>query len=238
LRDTHVVLEEKVRERTSELLGAYRRVVSIQDDERRRISRDLHDQIGQRITALRLQLETLEAGRRVKPDRSQDGRLLEAAIESVEALDREVDSLTWALRPPALDQFGLTAALQDFVQKWAATFDVRADFIACGPSSPRLSPLVEGNVYQIVQEALNNIHKHARARSVRVSLERRTSEILLAIEDDGIGFDPAHTDDAHGIGLVGMRERTVLMGGTLGISSALGRGTKITACVPVEGGQW
>ena len=261
LREAHAALERRVQERTAELstvnqrlgeelherTGAERRirellgrVISIQEDERRRISRDLHDQVGQQIVALRLQLEALDGESKGGPAFQADQRRrIEVAINTIATLDRDIDYFTWELRPPALDELGIVVALRRFVTEWSQTFSISAAFHSGGLDEGRLSPLVETNVYRIVQEALNNIHKHSRATVVSVVLERRGEEVVLIIDDDGHGFERTANDEhtSRGIGLLGMEERASLAGGTLEVTSAPGEGTMITVRVPLKAAQ-
>ena len=253
LRDAHAALERRVEERTTEVSAANRllaaevqdrtlaerrirellgRVISIQEDERRRISRDLHDQIGQQMIALRLQLEALAGEPGFEADQR---RRLEAAIDAIVTLDRDIDYFTWEMRPPALDEFGLVGALRRLLADWSKMFAVTAAFHTSGLDDRRLAPIVETNLYRIVQEALNNIHKHAGATIVSVVLERRGDAAVLVIDDDGRGFEVAGDGerDPHGIGLLGMRERASLAGGTLEIASSPGDGTTVSVRVPL-----
>jgi signal transduction histidine kinase len=257
LRRAHDALEDRIRERTTEVAAANReleaqlreraraeshvrdllgRIISAQEDERRRISRDLHDHVGQQVVALRLAVERLG-------DLSTDGtssagvggrELLKKALDAIARLDRDIDFVTWELRPLVLDDFGLVAAIRRFVDAWSKTVSTHGDFHAHGLDAPRLSPIVETNLYRITQEALNNIHKHAQASVVSVVLERRGDDVTLVIEDDGRGFDVA-TDGrpkTQQIGLLGMHERVSFIGGALQVESAPGKGTTIYVRVP------
>ena len=162
-----------------------------------------------------------------------------------ERIDAEVDFLAWELRPTALDDLGLTAALTNFVKEWSSHYHIPADahVTGFGSGSLRLPPEVETCLYRIAQEALNNVYKHAQAARVSVVLERRDGDAVLVVEDDGVGFDGADVaswQGDRGIGLVGMRERAALLGGSVEFESAPGKGTTIFARVPVapqpEGG--
>jgi signal transduction histidine kinase len=191
------------------------------------------------LTAIRLKLSAL------KDACGHDGELC-AQIEAVQALaervDSEVDFLAWELRPTALDDLGLTAALTNFVREWSKHYNVPAEVQVTGfdTGGLRLPPQTETCLYRITQEALNNISKYAQAARVAVVLERRGAAAVLVVEDDGVGFDPEEKMAAGtSLGLVGMRERAALVGGSLEIESALGGGTTIYARVPVgtpEGG--
>ncbi|HEY0170561.1 MAG TPA: PAS domain S-box protein, partial [Pyrinomonadaceae bacterium] len=265
LRRAHEEMEQRVSERTDELSRTVEamlaevkerraaeeharqlvgQLVTAQEDERRRISRDLHDQLGQQLTALRLQLDSLRG--RCGPD-EELCREVERIQTLAAAIDGEVDFLAWELRPTALDDLGLTAALANFVDEWSNHYHVPAEFHAAGFGSGtlRLPPQVETCLYRIAQEALNNIYKHAQAARVSVILERRGPDAVLVVEDDGVGFDSADAgvwavERGLGLGLVGMRERAALLGGSVEFESEAGKGTTVFARVPTtaraEGG--
>ncbi|MEJ7622392.1 MAG: histidine kinase [Pyrinomonadaceae bacterium] len=206
-----------------------KQIVTIQEDERRRIARDLHDDLGQKLTALRLKLENARKLCTEGPVCDE----LEATQELAKRLDMEVGFLAWELRPPVLDDIGLSAALATFVAEWSRFSSVRAEFRAAGFESTRLTADYEINLYRIVQEALNNAHKYAKAQNVCVLLEKRDSKLTLIIEDDGIGFDlNAKPSAKKTMGLIGMRERAGHLKGNLEIETAPGRGTTIFVRIP------
>jgi PAS domain S-box-containing protein len=221
---THFDLTERKRaeaERArSELLT---RLVFAQEDERRRIAREMHDQFGEQLTALAVGIRTLK-------DACGDHAGLRAHAESLEAiaqrLDRDVDTLVWELRPTALDDLGLRAALANYVQDWSNRVGVSATLHTTGLLDDRLPSDAETALYRIGQEALTNVAKHAKAGSVDVILERRADHVLLVIEDDGVGFDPAAAGGG-GFGLLGMQERAGLVGAMLEIESSPGKGTTV-----------
>jgi PAS domain S-box-containing protein len=228
-------LEVEVQERRAaeeRIKNLLKRLVSIQEEERRRIARDLHDHLGQQLTALRLNLETLRQG----CNHSEELRArVEQADTIASRLDADVGFLAWELRPAALDDIGIRATLADFVQAWSKHYQVDADYHTSGLETGRLAPEVETNLYRVAQEALNNVYKHAHATRVEVILERREGSVVLIVEDDGDGFDPANAftgDRESGLGLLGMRERAALAGGELEIESAPGEGTVIFMRVP------
>jgi PAS domain S-box-containing protein len=209
-----------------------RRMVSAQEDERRRIARDIHDHFGQQITALRLKLDAIKKAAGDNPELIAQ---TDEAQKAAAALDADVDFIAWELRPASLDDLGLRAALAQFVGEWSSHTGINAEFHASGLSKSRLEYVIETNLYRIAQEALNNIQKHAGAENVSVLLEKSRNKVSLIIEDDGIGFDPPKKPDSQkGLGLVGMSERTKICGGTLEIESAKGKGTTVFARVPVK----
>src|SRR5215217_4087675 len=193
LRRANDELEVRVRERTFELakvneslrdeitdriqtekdrVRLLRQIVRAQEDERRRIARDIHDQVGQQMTALRLNLAALDQG--LSGD--GDGKLrvkLDQTKTIAERLDADVDFLAWELRPAALDDIGLAEAMGTFVREWSNHSGLEAQFHTSGMDKERLSPEIETNLYRIMQEALNNTMKYAQARHVDVLLERR-----------------------------------------------------------------
>lgn len=215
------LLEELRRQERERLL---QRLLESQEQERRRISRDLHDHVGQQLTALRLGLEALPGA----------GGDLARSVGNLNAIVRKLDTdvalIAWELRPAALDDLGLTSALSSFVDQWSRQFGIPCRLHTSG-FDIRPGPAIETTVFRIVQEALNNATKHSRAQHLAVILERRDDEISLVIEDDGVGFDD--TTESDGIGLVGMRERAALIGGTLQVESVVGRGTSVFLRCPV-----
>jgi len=223
---THFDLTERKRaeaERArTELLT---RLVFAQEDERRRIAREMHDQFGEQLTALALRIRALK-------EACGDREDWRAHVESIEViaqrLDKDVDTLVWELRPTALDDLGLRAALANYVQDWSNRAGIPATLHTSGLLDDRLAADAETALYRIAQEALTNVAKHARARNVEILLERRVDHVLLIIEDDGVGFDPAAAGTAaQGFGLLGMQERAGLVGAMLEIESSPGEGTTV-----------
>jgi PAS domain S-box-containing protein len=207
------------------------RLLSIQDEERQRIARDLHDNIGQHVTALRLKLAAIGSG---------GGAEAQAQVEAVERLvgdlDRELDFIARELRPAALD-LGVITALRQFVLEWSKAHGIGAEFHASGFTETRLPPTSETHLYRVTQEALNNVYKHAQATRVSILLEHRGRDAVLIIEDDGSGFNPdaPRTDASSGLGLVSMRERAQIIGGSLDVESQPGKGTTIFLRIPGPG---
>jgi len=228
LRERTDALEAEVRARATahhRMRGLLKKIVTAQEDERARIARDLHDQLGQQLTALRLALEQC-TGRvaSVAPTAPE----LDRALQLTREIDREVDFLAWELRPAILDDLGLGAALHRYVREWSSHYGIGAEYRDHGFKSGLISREAEVVFYRVAQEALNNVTKHAHASRVDVLLEAGDGTVVLVVEDNGIGFDASdHRTRDNGIGLVGMRERAAIIGAELQIESAPGDGTSI-----------
>ena len=255
LRQAKRDLERRVAERTKELGSAnaallqeiderrssetkridlLHRLVSSQEFERRRIARDIHDQLGQRLTALRLKIASL---RQAAIGSADFEPRVERLQEIAEKLDSEVSFLAWELRPTALDDLGFVQAIGEYVREWSKHVEIDAEFHAADLAGARLDRETETHLYRITQEALNNTAKHAGAEHVAVLLERREGSVVLVIEDNGKGFNPEaliHATDSSGggLGLIGMNERAALVHGELEIESSIGNGTTIYVRVP------
>lgn len=202
-----------------------RRLVTAQEDERRRISRELHDSVGQLLTALSLAVKAARDAAPLPP--ASDARLGEVQ-KVADELGRTVRELAVRLRPTALDDLGLHAALAQSLGAWSARTGVAVDYVAAAIEEERLPPEVETAVYRVVQEALTNAARHAKATHVSVAVSRHGGFATVAVEDNGVGFDPEAAPPAGRLGLIGMRERAALAGGTLDVESSPG-GTTVLA---------
>ena len=216
-------------------IAVLRRVAKTQEDERSRIARDLHDQMGQRLTGLRLKIETLKMG---VSDNDEISTGLQTLAEIGQTLDDDVGFLIWELRPTIIDELGLAAAVESYLNEWGKRFEISTSFSATGLGDHRLDPEIEINLYRIAQEALNNAAKYAGATNVEVLLQKSGDTTMLIVEDNGAGFDPAKLSTSreagHGFGLIGMRERTSLISGVFEIESAPGSGTSILVKIPTN----
>ena len=210
------------------------KLISAQEEERRHIARELHDDTGQALTSLLVGLRTLEDVQSLEAAQARARDLRHLVTRTLE----DVRRLASGLRPAVLDDLGLHAALDRFVRDFADSHRVEVEFEAESQDLAGLSPPMETAIFRIVQEALANVARHARASSARVLVDRPPDALELIIEDDGQGFDaPAalHSDRAgRGMGLLSMRERAALLGGSLTIESAFGRGTTIALRLPLS----
>jgi signal transduction histidine kinase len=198
------------------------------EEERKHIARELHDELGQHLSALRMELSLLRIRWGVADLELMDKtRSLQASVDHVIAIVR---NLVANLRPAVLDM-GIAAALEWLVAKFNSTGKVHC-LLEIDEQASRLDPQQTSLVFRLVQESLTNVVRHAHARSVRVSLVHRLDTCALTVRDDGVGFDPAHRP-VRSFGLLGMRERAEMLGGALDIRSGPGEGTLIAVCFPL-----
>ena len=212
------------------------KIIGAQEEERKRIARELHDETSQALTSLLVALKVMEEESDPAAVRRQAQEAREIAAQTLAA----VHDLARELRPSALDHLGLAPALERYAREYAARHRLDLDFQAIGLDGVRLSPRVETSLYRIAQEALTNVARHAAASHVAVLLERRRDRVVVIVEDDGQGFDLARVVGAEGercaeqsLGIFGMRERAALVGGTLAIESQAGAGTTVFVEVPL-----
>jgi signal transduction histidine kinase len=217
-------------EERSELL---QRSVAVQEAERQRIARELHDSLGQYLTALQLALNALRPLCLADPTA---GRRLDELRSLTADLGSELNRLAWELRPTALDDLGVARAFTQYLEEWSERSDLHFD-VQIDLGERRLPPSVETTLYRVLQEAVTNVVKHAGAERVGVILDVVDGAARLIVEDDGRGFPPAdrkagESGNRH-FGLRGMRERLALIGGTLDIEATPDSGTTLFARVPL-----
>jgi len=209
-------------------------VLAAQEDERKRIARELHDETAQALTALLIRLKILEKARTEAEMRDQLDELRELTAVTLEA----VRKLAVELRPTTLDDLGLLAALEAYTDSYRSRMTVPVTFNAHGfeDRDRRLPPQLELVLYRVVQEALTNVAKHANAHAIHVELSRGPFEVVATVVDDGDGFNVEEMMRSResGLGLFGMQERLALVRGQLVIDSAPGRGTRVNARVPLQ----
>lgn len=211
-----------------------RRIVTAQEEERHRIARELHDQMGQHLAALMLGLGSLAERVRDSVAAAEARRIHEIA----DRIGQDVHRIALELRPTALDDWGLEKALTNYAAEWCRRARVQLQTRFVGTGHRRLPATVETALYRTVQEAMTNVFKHANAGRVSLIVERRADDILAIVEDDGRGFEVEavmRAPDAVGrLGLLGMQERVALVGGALEIESSPGGGTSLFVRIPLS----
>lgn len=257
LRQAHDSLELQVQERTTALTNTnaalqtevaehqqtqqarqllLHRLLNTQEEERRHIARELHDQLGQDLAALLLEITALAHAAR--PNQAIAGRVAQVQ-RLAHQISAEVRTLALQLHPPTLEHLGLAVTLQHTVEEWSAHAHVPVDIHMSGMDGPPLPTEVEIAIYRLVQECLTNILKHAQASDVSLIIERRADTVQLIVEDDGMGFDLAAAQQraytTRRLGLIGMQERVAQLAGTLTIESEPGRGTTVIVHIPLAG---
>ncbi len=236
LQQSHEALETKVHERTAELSAANHslrklssRLMQVQEEERSRLARDLHDEVGQLLTALKIDLQAIQHAEA----KLEEARPLSDSLKLVDRLLTQVRTLALDLRPSILDDLGLVSALRWYTNRQAERNNWILSFSVEGITG-RIPVPVEVACFRVVQEALTNVAKYAKAKSVHVRVWQQAQDVMLLIEDDGVGFDVMlarqRAEGGHTIGLLGMEERVRLAGGTLSVTSTPGHGTKLHLC--------
>jgi signal transduction histidine kinase len=226
--------EEELKHSADQLQALSRRLVDIQEFERRRFSRELHDLVGQNLTALSINLDILRT--QLGNDASEALRLrLGDSATLLESTTGAIENVMSELRPPMLDDYGLLPALQwygnDFTQRTGIEVKIEGD-----ERMERLASESEIALFRIMQEALNNVAKHARAKCVDIKLARDNAHYIMSVADDGIGFDGGSGSKLRrrpGLGMVTMRERTQAIGGAFEVEAVSSRGTRVTVRIPV-----
>ncbi len=207
-----------------------RRLVGALEDERRTLARELHDEAGQSLTTLALGLGRLRREPLTQEALQEQVAELQAIASGVM---EDLHRLAVNLRPIVLDRYGLVPALEQYVESFGRRSDLQVQFVAVGLGEERFAPEVETALYRVVQEALTNVARHAAATQASVVVERRPDVLLVIVEDNGCGFDVDMALDSGRLGLLGMRERAEMLGGSLAIESAAGAGCSIFAAVPL-----
>lgn len=234
-------LKFRVRQRTAQLQQSNKdlrdlsvRLLHVQDDERRRIARDLHDSTGQALTALKLELAGIE--RELAPRNPQLARRLTLSIETARQVSDELRTISYLLHPPLLDELGLGSALRWYVDGFEKRSGIKIHLEL--KTDARLAPEMETTLFRVVQECLINIHRHSGSAKASIQISQSTDQIVLEVDDEGRGISAEELADiasgaALGVGLRGMRERIKDLGGEMEILSS-GQGTKVRAIIPLE----
>jgi signal transduction histidine kinase len=230
-RRTRAEMEHAVRERTAELAQANEklrelttRMLHLQDEERRGFARDLHDSVGQTLAVLGMNLAAFEGNEKLT---THGIGLLSDCKRFIDQLSGEVRTISHLLHPPMLDEAGLGAALKIYVEGFSKRSGIAAEVLV-PQDLPRLSKELEISIFRIVQESLTNVHKHAHAKTVKISIGHSSAELTVSVADDGKGLSSGH---AVGVGLAGMQERVRHLRGTIQVSSGA-TGTSIIATFP------
>ena len=204
-------------------------LATAQEDERHRISRDLHDEIGQRMTALLLQLRALKEI--VNKDQKIDLEEINSASRNLEIIIKHLRQIFFQLYPPSLSKVSLPKVLEALCTSVEEANGIKID-LSCQEEIPELLENQESTIYRFVQEGLNNVVKHAKATSIWVNLDYSDGDINISIEDDGVGFQAE--DITEGVGFRGIRERFMILNGCFEIESAPEKGTRLSGSIPVR----
>lgn len=222
------VAERDASLRTSrdELRLLSKRLLLIQEEERIRIAREVHDELGQALTALKIDLQQLS---RQQEPLDQSLAALSRSIDEIIDLVRQIAT---DLRPSILDDLGISAALEQQLRRLRESIGIRTELVI--PEEPALDRLTGATVYRIVQEALSNVARHAHASAVTVSLAVDRGQAVLEVRDDGEGITQEAIENRCSLGLLGIRERTELLGGTVAVNGRRGEGTILKVTLPIE----
>lgn len=224
------VAAEQLEQSRTELRALAARLQTTREEERTRIAREIHDELGQALTALKLDMAWLES----QLPRTASGTFKLNEVSLTDRIDETmqiVRRIASELRPSVLDQLGLEAAIEWLVRE--ATKRTGIGVILEADEFPGLPDQVASHAFRIIQEALTNVTRHARATRVKVTVRRMGANILLGVEDDGVGFEPSSLSGLVSLGLVGMRERAMALGGTLLVRGTPGEGTSIIVTIPM-----
>jgi signal transduction histidine kinase len=230
---SHDQLELLVLQRTAAMQALSQRLLKIQDEERRRLARDLHDTTGQTLTALKINVVLLQ--QKLEHDKYASRILSDIAALADEAL-QEIRTMSYLLHPPLLDELGFVSAAQWFVEGFAKRSGVKVSFDAT--EHGRLPITIETALFRVLQESLTNVHRHSGAAEVEIRYQRQAGAVILEIKDCGCGIarellDRLEASSQTGVGLAGMRERVAELNGKLEIESN-GHGTSLRATVPLH----
>jgi two-component system, NarL family, sensor histidine kinase UhpB len=224
--------EETLRQSAEELQALSRRLVELQESERKALARELHDRVGQSLTALNINLAILRQA--LSPREAEVSSRLEDSATLLASTAQTIENVVSDLRPPMLDDYGLRSALDWYAEQFSARAGIAVSVRASEPDQ-RVAAEVEIALFRIAQEALNNVAKHARARSVVIALQGQGPEYVLSVADDGVGLRAAEERADRprtGFGMVTMRERAQALGGRFQIESLPGGGTQLTVRIP------
>jgi signal transduction histidine kinase len=221
-RDAELLQQQELRSRAA---------IEAEERERVRIARELHDGIGQQLSAAKLTLSGLSS--LVLKDNPQQEELFQNATQLIDDAVKEVRSVSHSMMANALIKAGLAGAVRDFVQKVSASGSLKVD-LEIVELNERLDPTIETVLFRVLQEVVNNIIRHAQASVISIQLIRHDDELVLVVEDNGIGFNVSKHKESEGIGLRNIRSRVDFLNGNLNIDSYPGKGTTITVEIPLK----
>jgi len=226
-------LYQATAENAEQLKALSSRLAGVQEEERSRLSRELHDGIGQALTAVRLHLDLLQKEAPITGEKARE--TLDGIYAILDETLQEIRQIAFDLRPAVLDDVGLAAAVRIFIERFQRRTGITVELV-CPQDRGVRSPVAEGTLFRVLQESLTNVAKHAGAKHVNVSLSRSGEYLVLSVKDDGEGFEIARGRDRSprgGIGILGMRERVEEVGGEFFIESKHHLGTALVAKVPL-----
>jgi two-component system sensor histidine kinase NreB len=226
-------MTDALREREMQVAELSGHLLKVQEQERKRISRELHDETGQALMVIRLYLGMLENAIKTRAAKQKVNETLQVVDRTIEGLRRIIARLS----PLLLQELGLIAAIRKEAKDLAKSTGVKTQ-VDIDDSVGRLAPDVEAAIYRVVQEALHNVAKHAQAKTVKIQIVRASGELVLLVEDDGVGMSPGKRipSERQTFGLQGMKERIGMLGGTVHIESAKGKGTRLQIKIPAARG--
>ncbi|MEE9199141.1 MAG: ATP-binding protein [Dehalococcoidia bacterium] len=226
-------LERRVRERTAEVHHLVGRTIYAQEEERRRLAQELHDDTAQAVASLLMGIEALRDS--LPPDQKRVRRHIDRTISQGSRALGDLRRVILGLRPAAVDDMGLVAAVRSYAGAQLGPSGIHLDFAVQGKEQ-RLPEAREAALYRMLQEAVNNIARHAKAQNVGIRLDFQDAQLVATVEDDGQGFDLAQVQArGRGLGLEGMRERADIINARLEVTSAPGQGTKVRVTLPLGG---
>lgn len=229
--------EKELKQLNDQLRMLSRHLHTVREDEQRRIAREIHDELGQQLTGLIMDVASLKKGILLKKDPASVQERLTEMETLLANMVGSVRRISTELHPSVLDDLGLAAALEWQSKQFASRFNIRVDYSAGEEVQTKVFNLmVSTGLFRMFQESMNNVAKHAEATVVQVKLESQNDILTLSITDNGKGFDPTRKGAEKTLGLLGMRERVYMIGGTLNIRTEPGKGTTVTITVPLGGG--
>jgi signal transduction histidine kinase len=221
-------MTDALREREMQIAELSGHLLKAQEEERKRISRELHDETGQALMVIRLYLGMLDGTVKTRIGKAKISELLAVVDRTIEGIRRIIGRLS----PLMLQELGLIAAIRKEAKDLAKTAGVQSR-VAISDDVGRLDPVIETAIYRVVQESLHNVAKHAQAHNVNIRMERKGETLHLMIEDDGVGIRAVSNPLRPSFGMAGMQERVSTLGGQMKVTSIKGEGTKISVTVPL-----